>query len=163
MAMQEVVDIFVQQCGARFHWGKAGWPEHFPCFDVSRLVSSSRLAPCCCGTVLISGLQSTWTVADSLILTLRLPCWVLWCPEYHCELPFGEVILMSRSQICLWTCRVLQCSQKPGAILGAQCRYAAPSSGMQILGRPCLSRCITETALTQRSMQSVLAGLQQQV
>ena len=32
--VQEVVDVFVTQCGARFHWGKAGWPEHFPCFNV---------------------------------------------------------------------------------------------------------------------------------
>ena len=22
-----------QRCGARLHWGKAGWPEHAKCFD----------------------------------------------------------------------------------------------------------------------------------
>lgn len=32
---QEVMRLFVQECGARMHWGKAGWPTQFPCFDVS--------------------------------------------------------------------------------------------------------------------------------
>jgi len=29
----EVLDFFLEQCGARLHWGKAGWPTHQPCFD----------------------------------------------------------------------------------------------------------------------------------
>ena len=33
----EVSRIFLapppEGCGARFHWGKAGWPKHLPCFD----------------------------------------------------------------------------------------------------------------------------------
>lgn len=29
----KVIDIFLKQCGARFHWGKAGWPKHMQCFD----------------------------------------------------------------------------------------------------------------------------------
>jgi hypothetical protein len=27
------MEIFRDECGARFHWGKAGWPYLFPCFD----------------------------------------------------------------------------------------------------------------------------------
>ncbi|KAK9825646.1 hypothetical protein WJX81_004482, partial [Elliptochloris bilobata] len=33
---QEVVRIFRQECGARLHWGKAGWPQWGACFDGSR-------------------------------------------------------------------------------------------------------------------------------
>ena len=29
----EVLDYFLDQCDARLHWGKAGWPTHQPCFD----------------------------------------------------------------------------------------------------------------------------------
>lgn len=25
--------LFLDQCGARMHWGKAGWPKHLPCFN----------------------------------------------------------------------------------------------------------------------------------
>ncbi len=28
-----VVELFRQRCGARLHWGKAGWPQHATCFD----------------------------------------------------------------------------------------------------------------------------------
>ena len=30
---QQVVRIFRNTCGARLHWGKAGWPQHALCFD----------------------------------------------------------------------------------------------------------------------------------
>ncbi|KAK9838533.1 hypothetical protein WJX81_005953 [Elliptochloris bilobata] len=30
---QEVMRIFRQDCGARLHWGKAGWPQWGACFD----------------------------------------------------------------------------------------------------------------------------------
>ncbi len=30
---QEVVSIFRRECGARLHWGKAGWPQWAACFD----------------------------------------------------------------------------------------------------------------------------------
>ena len=30
---QAIVSIFRHQCGARLHWGKAGWPRWAPCFD----------------------------------------------------------------------------------------------------------------------------------
>ena len=29
----KVVSLFRERCGARLHWGKAGWPEHAKCFD----------------------------------------------------------------------------------------------------------------------------------
>ncbi|KAK9796706.1 hypothetical protein WJX73_006743 [Symbiochloris irregularis] len=32
-SLHTVIDIFRTQCGARLHWGKAGWPQHAPCFD----------------------------------------------------------------------------------------------------------------------------------
>ena len=28
--------IFRQDCGARLHWGKAGWPQWGACFDGAR-------------------------------------------------------------------------------------------------------------------------------
>lgn len=31
--LQKVVSMFRDSCGARLHWGKAGWPEHATCFD----------------------------------------------------------------------------------------------------------------------------------
>ena len=31
--VQETIHLFLSKCRARFHWGKAGWPRHFPCFD----------------------------------------------------------------------------------------------------------------------------------
>lgn len=30
---QTVISLFREKCGARLHWGKAGWPEHAACFD----------------------------------------------------------------------------------------------------------------------------------
>ncbi len=30
---QAVVSLFREQCEARLHWGKAGWPRYAPCFD----------------------------------------------------------------------------------------------------------------------------------
>lgn len=33
---QEVMRIFRQDCGARLHWGKAGWPQWAACFDGAR-------------------------------------------------------------------------------------------------------------------------------
>ncbi len=33
---QEVVRIFRRECGARLHWGKAGWPQWGACFDGAR-------------------------------------------------------------------------------------------------------------------------------
>ena len=27
------MEVFRRQCGARMHWGKAGWPAHAACFD----------------------------------------------------------------------------------------------------------------------------------
>eukprot|EP01023_Acetabularia_acetabulum_P065410 TRINITY_DN8655_c0_g1_i3.p1 TRINITY_DN8655_c0_g1~~TRINITY_DN8655_c0_g1_i3.p1 ORF type:complete len:582 (+),score=94.72 TRINITY_DN8655_c0_g1_i3:131-1876(+) len=30
---QEVMKHFLQNCDARLHWGKAGWPDLLPCFD----------------------------------------------------------------------------------------------------------------------------------
>ena len=30
---QRVMGIFRQECGARMHWGKAGWPRWAACFD----------------------------------------------------------------------------------------------------------------------------------
>ena len=35
-AAQEVMRIFRQDCGARMHWGKAGWPQWAACFDGAR-------------------------------------------------------------------------------------------------------------------------------
>ena len=32
--MQQVMGVFINQCKARMHWGKAGWPQWEPCFDV---------------------------------------------------------------------------------------------------------------------------------
>ncbi|RMZ54692.1 hypothetical protein APUTEX25_003070 [Auxenochlorella protothecoides] len=32
---QTVIQLFREKCGARLHWGKAGWPEHAQCFDGS--------------------------------------------------------------------------------------------------------------------------------
>jgi FAD/FMN-containing dehydrogenase len=29
----EVLNYFLDECDARLHWGKAGWPTHTPCFD----------------------------------------------------------------------------------------------------------------------------------
>jgi hypothetical protein len=29
----QVLDYFLDECDARLHWGKAGWPTHQPCFD----------------------------------------------------------------------------------------------------------------------------------
>lgn len=29
----EVIRLFREECGARFHWGKAGWPQFASCFD----------------------------------------------------------------------------------------------------------------------------------
>eukprot|EP00884_Botryococcus_braunii_P005954 jgi/Botrbrau1/1535/Bobra.0107s0023.1 len=29
----KTLEAFRDECGARFHWGKAGWPYLFPCFD----------------------------------------------------------------------------------------------------------------------------------
>ncbi|KAK9796688.1 hypothetical protein WJX73_000471 [Symbiochloris irregularis] len=31
----KIMSIFVYECGARMHWGKAGWPLYEPCFDGS--------------------------------------------------------------------------------------------------------------------------------
>lgn len=28
-----VLNYFLEECGARLHWGKAGWPTHNACFD----------------------------------------------------------------------------------------------------------------------------------
>ena len=33
--MQTVISLFHDKCQARLHWGKAGWPEHEPCYDGS--------------------------------------------------------------------------------------------------------------------------------
>jgi len=33
---QEVVRILRSDCGARLHWGKAGWPQWAACFDGAR-------------------------------------------------------------------------------------------------------------------------------
>ena len=33
---QEVVRILRSDCGARLHWGKAGWPQWGACFDGAR-------------------------------------------------------------------------------------------------------------------------------
>lgn len=30
---QEIMEEFRDNCNARFHWGKAGWPRLLPCFD----------------------------------------------------------------------------------------------------------------------------------
>ncbi|KAL4431088.1 hypothetical protein ABPG75_006344 [Micractinium tetrahymenae] len=30
---QRTVQLFRQRCGARLHWGKAGWPQHAKCFQ----------------------------------------------------------------------------------------------------------------------------------
>jgi hypothetical protein len=30
---QQVVELFMTSCNARFHWGKAGWSTFWPCFD----------------------------------------------------------------------------------------------------------------------------------
>jgi FAD/FMN-containing dehydrogenase len=30
---QKVIALFREKCGARLHWGKAGFPRHAPCFD----------------------------------------------------------------------------------------------------------------------------------
>lgn len=30
---QKVVRYFIEECDARLHWGKAGWPYLEPCFD----------------------------------------------------------------------------------------------------------------------------------
>ena len=32
-AVQTVMGIFREECGARMHWGKAGWPRWAACFD----------------------------------------------------------------------------------------------------------------------------------
>jgi len=29
----QVLNYFLDECDARLHWGKAGWPTHTPCFD----------------------------------------------------------------------------------------------------------------------------------
>lgn len=33
--VQTVISLFHDKCQARLHWGKAGWPEHEPCYDGS--------------------------------------------------------------------------------------------------------------------------------
>jgi hypothetical protein len=35
--MQKAMEAFRDECGGRFHWGKAGWPYLFPCFDGFKL------------------------------------------------------------------------------------------------------------------------------
>ncbi|EFN59179.1 hypothetical protein CHLNCDRAFT_138071 [Chlorella variabilis] len=32
---QRIMQLFRQRCGARLHWGKAGWPQHAKCFKGS--------------------------------------------------------------------------------------------------------------------------------
>lgn len=34
--LQAVIGLFHDKCDARLHWGKAGWPEHEPCYDGSK-------------------------------------------------------------------------------------------------------------------------------
>lgn len=38
MFVQAVIGLFHDKCDARLHWGKAGWPEHEPCYDGSKLL-----------------------------------------------------------------------------------------------------------------------------
>ena len=38
---QTVMGVFINQCNARMHWGKAGWPRYEPCFDVRSLLLQS--------------------------------------------------------------------------------------------------------------------------
>lgn len=36
-----VMDLFMQRCGARMHWGKAGWPRLNKCFDGAAVYPNS--------------------------------------------------------------------------------------------------------------------------
>ena len=31
--LQRVLQILLQECSGRLHWGKAGWPRYNACFD----------------------------------------------------------------------------------------------------------------------------------
>lgn len=35
LQFQRIMQLFRQRCGARLHWGKAGWPQHAKCFKGS--------------------------------------------------------------------------------------------------------------------------------
>ena len=73
---QEVMRIFRQDCGARLHWGKAGWPQWGACFDGAREYPDSWCHFGCAVQVLRASTQPDPLCIAVPSVPERMPCLV---------------------------------------------------------------------------------------